>query len=165
VMFKIEKPKGLIRFDSHNGIEQKKPWKPNARTIAYTIILLVLMAGEGVLLASRGQAEISVLRVPGQRFEETAGGYISNLYNFQVVNKTTKIMNLKASLVGEPGRIRLVGNNFIKAVPGEPADIIAFIDIRPENLKGMKNTIKVVFTDEYGNQVDAVKTNFIGPTN
>ncbi len=165
VMFKIDKPKGLIRFDSHNGIEKKQPWKFNARSKAYTVILLLLMAGEGVLIASRGLAEITVLRVPGQRYQEAAGGYISNLYNFQVVNKTTKPMNLKATLVGEPGRIRLVGNNFIKAIPGEPADIIAFIDIKPENLEGMKNTIKVVFTDEDGNEVDAVKTNFIGPSN
>lgn len=165
VMFKIEKPRGLIRFDSHNGIEQKKPWKLNARSIAYTIILILLIAGEGVLLANRGQAEITVLRVPGQRYQETKGGYISNLYNFQVVNKTSKPMNLVSTLEGKPGSIRLVGNNFIKAVPGEPADIIAFIDIKLENLNGMKNTIKVVFTDEEGNQVDAVTTNFIGPTN
>jgi polyferredoxin len=150
-------------MDSFNGIEKKLPWKITTRTIAYSAILVLLMVGEGVLLASRGSAEITVLRVPGQRYQELPNGYISNLYNFQVVNKTTEPMELVVTIDGILGNVRLIGAQHINSSPGKPTEVIAFIDIKASDLHGIKHNFNVVFKTKEGTIVESVRTSFLAP--
>ena len=97
-MTKIGKPTGLIRYDSHKGITEKVKLKFNSRMAAYTTVLLLLLALQGFLLVNRNQVEATVLRVPGMLYQEQPGNRISNLYNVQLLNKTTEPMNITLQL-------------------------------------------------------------------
>ena len=87
-MTQIHKPTGLIRFDSYNGIKEGRQLKFGGRLIGYSVVLVALVGLLSYLLISRADVETTVLRVPGQLFQETPEGNISNLYNIQVINKT-----------------------------------------------------------------------------
>ncbi|MEM6701011.1 MAG: 4Fe-4S dicluster domain-containing protein, partial [Bacteroidota bacterium] len=90
VMEKIGRSKGLIRYDSEEGIANgiRKIFTP--RVIAYTAVLAVLVVVNAFLLLSRGDVETLVLRTKGMLYQQVDEQHISNLYNYQLINKTNK---------------------------------------------------------------------------
>ncbi|MBL7794435.1 MAG: cytochrome c oxidase accessory protein CcoG [Saprospiraceae bacterium] len=161
VMDKIERPRGLIRYDSANGIETKRNKIFTARVIAYSAVLTVLLGVNVWLLSNRSDAEAVILRTPGMLYQETKEGHITNLYNYQVFNKTTKDMPIRFQLVGIDGNIRPVGDIPV-AAPGKMIEGAFFVDLKPQDLTDRKTKLTIEVYS--GNMmVDKTKTNFLGP--
>lgn len=161
VMDKVSRPRGLIRYDSHNGIVEKRQRIFTPRVIAYTAILTVLLALNFVFLGSRSEVQTIILRTPGLMFQKVDEEHLSNLYNYEVINKTTKDMPVEFRLLNEGGEIKLVGRApVVKA--GEIAKGTFFIIMEKDKLDGRKNDMKI---EVYSNDklVDKAKTNFFGP--
>lgn len=162
IMDKVGRPRGLIRYDSYNGIKEGKKKLFTPRVIAYTAVLAVLILVNVVLLSMRTDVETLLLRTPGTLYQRVDDTYISNLYNYQVINKTKEELPVEFKLVGDiPGRIRLVGKS-----PTASADAVAegalFIDLDAEALEGRKTEVLVeVYSN--GELIDKVETNFLGP--
>ncbi len=164
VMEKVDRPTGLIRYDSYNGIVEggkRKIFTP--RVIAYSSVLIILLAVEVFLLAGRSDVETLLLRTPGMLFQETKDGYISNLYNYQIFNKTNEVFPIEFKIVKpESGaRVRLVGQN-PTALGGIMTEGAMFIDLLPEVNEGRKNSV-IIGVYSNGELIDEVKTNFLGP--
>lgn len=162
VMDKISKPRGLVRYASAESIETGKEFKFTKRAWAYSFVLLLLMFLEGYLLFSRNAIETTVLRVPGQMYQEQPNGIISNLYNGQIVNKTFEKKALKLKIADNQGNIRLVGSE-IQVKEGGKADVVFFVDIPRKDIHKTKTPIKIEVY-EGSNLLETVKTNFMGPT-
>lgn len=109
IMTKINRPKGLIRYDSHQGILSGNKKILTNRVKAYSLLLILLIFILGILLGIRGSLEITVLRTPGMLFQETNDGKISNLYNFQIVNKTNKPIQVSLKTNNKGATIKLIG--------------------------------------------------------
>lgn len=161
VMEKIGRPKKLIRYDSEVGIVKRTKKVFTPRVAAYSVVLVALLGLEIFLLAGRTDVETLFLRTPGMLFQETDDGMISNLYNYQIINKKVEEFPVEFRLTEKSGKIRLVGNSPV-AKPGEVTEGAVFIDLPPEILKGRKNEITIeVFSD--GEKIDEATTNFLGP--
>ncbi|NRA47961.1 MAG: 4Fe-4S binding protein [Phaeodactylibacter sp.] len=162
VMDKIDRPRGLIRYDSYNGIESGSKKLFNTRVIAYTTVLALLIVVNIVLLMSRTDVETLLLRTPGTLYQKVDETYISNLYNYQVINKTADEVPIEFRLIGDvPGKIRLVGKPPV-ANAGEVAEGALFIDLEKEALESRKTKV-VLEVYSNGELIDKVKTNFLGP--
>jgi cytochrome c oxidase accessory protein FixG len=161
VMDKIERPRGLIRYDSANGIETKRNKIFTGRVIAYSALLTVLLGVNVWLLGNRSDAEAVILRTPGMLYQETEEGHITNLYNYQVFNKTTKDLPIRFQLVGIEGNIRPVGEVSV-AAPGKMIEGAFFVDLKPQDLTDRKTKLTI---EVYSGNVlvDKTKTNFLGP--
>ena len=163
VMTKIKKPTGLIRFDSYNGIEEGKPLKFRGRLVGYTVVLTALIGLLSYLLISRAEVETTVLRVPGQLFQETPQGNISNLYNIQVINKTFDEISLDIEVLDPPeATITRVGEASIVVPANGMVEGVYFVEIPADLLTKTKTSIKLGIYDEEG-LLENVKTNFLGP--
>jgi polyferredoxin len=161
-MDKIKRPRGLIRYDSYNGIIEKRRKLFTPRVIAYTAVLGILLVVNIVLLNMRTEVETLILRTPGMLYQEVDETYLSNLYNYQVINKTTEDFPVEFKLGGDAqGRIRLVGES-TNAVAGKVAEGALFIDLERNSLKGRKNKV-IVEVYSNGKLIDKAKTNFLGP--
>ncbi len=162
VMEKIDRPKGLVRYDSYTGIVNKKRKIFSPRVLAYSGVLVVLLIVEIFMLATRSDVEALLLRTPGMLFQKTEQGDISNLYNYQIINKTTKSFPIEFRLKSHPeGTIRFVGAAPVSK-EGDVTEGAVFIDIAPEDLDGRKTKIHVEVLSE-GEVIDNLKTNFFGP--
>ncbi len=126
VMDKIERPRGLIRYDSETGVRDKvrKIW--TTRVVAYSGVLLALIALNLVLLGGRDGLDVILLRTPGMLYQENEDGSINNLYTYQLVNKTGKELPLEFRIEG--ATVRPVGSAPV-AVPGEVKEGVLFIDV------------------------------------
>ena len=163
VMTKINRPKGLIRFDSDVGIKTGKKFKFNTRVMGYSIVLTLLMGVFGFLLASRTDVETTVLRVPGMLYQNQPDNRISNLYNIQFVNKTFDPINLEVVLEDqEKGTIKKVGERALRVPPNEKTEGVFFVELPKEALTGANTKIILaIYRDEQ--LIDKIKTNFLGP--
>jgi len=163
VMEKVQRPKGLIRFDSYNGIEDGKPLKFTARLAGYAVILVALVGLLSYLLISRTDVETTVLRVPGQLFQRTPDGNISNLYNIQVINKTFDDISLKIKLLNQTNAtIARVGEASLLVPANGMVNGVYFVEIPATQISEVKTPI-TLGVYKGGELIEKVKTNFLGP--
>jgi len=161
VMAKIDRPLGLIRYDSYNGVVEKRRTVFTPRTIAYSVVLAVLIGVNIFLLSGRNPVEALLLRTPGRLYQEVDDTYISNMYNYEVINKTNEDLPVQFNLINTDGRIRLVGNP-PTAKAGEVTKGVLFIDLKRADLEGRKTELELEVTS--GDEVlDDLSTNFLGP--
>jgi cytochrome c oxidase accessory protein FixG len=161
IMDKINRPKGLIRYDSLNGIlsGSKNLW--TNRVKAYTLLLVLLLGITGFLLATRGNVEITVMRTPGMLFQETSDGYISNLYNYQMANKTNKPMTVRLITTTDGASIKMIGNNNILPQAGVSKGSF-FVYLPKDKITDRKTKVNITIIQ--GQEVVAsTTTNFMGP--
>ena len=88
IMESVGYPKGLIRYASEEEITKKLPFKFSPRMKGYSAILGILIAVLIGMLFLRNDVEATILRLPGQLYQQKENNIISNVYTFKVVNKT-----------------------------------------------------------------------------
>lgn len=162
VMDKVNKPRGLIRIDSLEGVSKGVRHVLNKRSIAYSAVLLVLIVLESFLFISRSKVEVLVLHTPGTIYQERTEGVISNLYNYQLINKTGDVFQLEFKMENIEGNIEIIGGEMPKTVPNGVAEGALFINIPKDFLQDRTTKIKleVYHGDEL---IDRVNTKFLGP--
>jgi polyferredoxin len=70
VMDKIHKPRGLIRYASENSIATGEPLHYTPRMKLYTGLCLVVLILLSVLLFTRKDIDVTIMRTPGLLFQE-----------------------------------------------------------------------------------------------
>jgi cytochrome c oxidase accessory protein FixG len=162
VMLKVDRPKGLIRFDSYNGIEKKEKLKFNPRIAAYSGILLILITAFFYLIFSREILEATITRVPGTLYTVNDNGEVSNLYQVQVINKSHEELPVRLIIKDMKGKVSLVGGGELILPVQEKMESTFFVEIPRNNLQGGKNkiTIEVWSGDSL---IDEISTSFLAP--
>ena len=161
IMDHVNKPKGLIRYASENGIALKEQMTYTWRLKLYTLVLSLLLIFLGVLLVTRADVAARIMRTPGQTYQLLAHDRISNLYNIKLVNKTRKNIHLDLKLENMKGEIKQVG---VVDVPKESYfQTSFFITLKNEQLKSRKTKVKIGIY-ENGKRMDVLSAIFLGPS-
>lgn len=163
VMIKIGKPVGLIRFASYNSIKDGILKLISPRVIGYSFVLLVLFCILGFALLTRSDVETTVLKVPGTLYQKTDDGNITNLYNFEFINKTFEDIPLELKIESpSEASLERVGDQDV-IVPAEGSlKGVYFIKMPTKAITTPKNSI-VLGVYKNGKMIDKIKTKFIGP--
>lgn len=162
VMDKVGRDRGLIRYDSYNGIQEKRKKILTPRAIAYSSVLTLLVALNIVFLNQRTAVEVTIMRTAGMLYQEVADEQIANLYNFQMVNKTNDTFPVSMRLKGQMGQIKIVGQSLITTMPGEITNGAFFIEMPKDALEKRNTTLRIQIVK--GTEIiDEVKTQFLGP--
>lgn len=179
IMEKVNRPKGLIRYSSFNGIVNKTHFHITTRIAAYSGVLVLMLFLVGYLLVNRGEVEATLLRTAGTLYQEVDSATISNLYNLQLVNKSTNELPVTVKIASpEHATLRIIGQNSNEKVNASKisavneltftlskqstTDKVLFIDLPKSDLSS-RNTPVVVEVYAKGKKMDRIKTNFIGP--
>ncbi|WP_143774249.1 cytochrome c oxidase accessory protein CcoG [Niastella vici] len=163
IMERINKPLGLIRYASENGIENREPLKYTGRMKLYTVLLSILVILLGLLLFTRKDVDATIMRTPGMLYQQRGTDSVSNLYNIKVANKTISSIPLKLKLEGVSGQIQIIGEHNYITVKEEGQGAGTFFVVLPANIiHERKLPIKIGLYN--GNErVDVISTNFLGP--
>ena len=163
IMTGINKPKGLIRYTSENGIANHEPLHYTTRMKMYTLLLLALVGILAALLITRTEFKTTILRSPGLLFQDMGKDSISNLYNIKIANKTVKNIPVTIQLENVPGRIMVIGGTGSVNVKEEAIGSGSFFVVLPKNvIKQPKSKIALGMYDN-GKKIDEVKVVFLGP--
>jgi len=161
-MKKVNKPLGLIRYDSEEGIEKGEHHLFNTRSIFYSVVLTALLLFVAFLFYQRGDYETVILRARGTLYQEM-GDSLSNIYNYQIVNKSRTPIDVSYKLETLPGRIKYIGDN-LTVKKGEVGKG-SFLVIVPRNALKQSKTPIVIGIYHNGERKEGYKTMFAAPNN
>ena len=163
VMDKIHKPRKLIGFYSENGIRNNEKLTFNNRMKAYTAVITVMMSVLCYFIFSRSDIDMTIMRGAGMLYQEQPGGYISNIYNAQIINKSNqnKAITIKAEdsamqikYIQAPGTLNKGGE--VKA--------IFFVMVPASKIHESKTALRLQLISDK-KVIQTVSTNFVGPIN
>lgn len=163
VMDKIGRPRGLIRYDSLEGIQTRKPWHITPRMVGYSVVLLLLTGVWAFLMVGRNDLDTTLLRAPGQLFQRETGGMVSNLYLVEVVNKTHHARPVSFRIKYPGATLKMVQP--ITTLPADELTKGMFFIMLPEKSIQQSSTKLTVEVVSDGVVLDNVKTTFSGPAN
>ncbi|PCH49301.1 MAG: cytochrome c oxidase accessory protein CcoG [Flavobacteriaceae bacterium] len=153
--------RGLIRYASEDDIEKKEKFKFNARLIAYSVVLAILIGVFLTMIFLRTDVDATILRLPGQTFQSTETT-IKNVYTIKLINKTTEnFENVEVKLISHKGKVDMVGGNLFVKKQGLKEGTL-FIEINRKDLNSSKEKLKIGIYSN-GKLIETTKTNFTGP--
>ncbi|HLO82514.1 MAG TPA: cytochrome c oxidase accessory protein CcoG [Chitinophagaceae bacterium] len=163
IMDSVQKPRGLIRFASEKNIREGAKTKVTSREIAYSAVLALLLSVLAILLITRDDVDVTVLRASGAVYQTLQDGRLGNVYNIKMANKVRKEKIVTLKLENIEGEIQVVGDTL--KVEGEGYKTQPFIiKIKPEYIKQRKTPIEIGVY-EGNKKIKTAKTTFMGPAN
>jgi cytochrome c oxidase accessory protein FixG len=163
VMDKVGSPRGLIRYASLNGIESGEKLRVTPRLVGYSIVLIALAGILAVMLFTRADAEVTLLRASGSLFQRMGDGHISNLYTVRVLNKTSRELPVELRLENPAGTLQVMGGNLV-VPPQKSLENSVLVELDPSVMKsGTTPLVLGVYSD--GKRLQTLKSAFIGPRN
>jgi len=107
---------------------------------------------------------VTILRIPGQLYQEQPNSQMSNLYSYKVLNKTFKEKELVLKPENFRGSIRLIGETGLK-VPRDGTIVgTMFVFVDNKDVKGRKTVLQIGVYEE-GKKINTITTSFLGPFN
>ncbi|WP_353166291.1 cytochrome c oxidase accessory protein CcoG [Empedobacter brevis] len=165
IMTKINLPTGLIRYASEENIEQGKSFKITARLMAFTFVLIGMLAAMIIFLFNRSEVEVKFLQVPGKDYV-VEGDYIINTMEYSLMNKTNKPYKLVVNVNGFKGgkTVLLVEpTKYIQIDEGELKQGLIDIKIPKSELKSYKVPVILELEDLKGKTIDHYTISFMAP--
>lgn len=162
VMKKINKPYNLIRYDSFQGIESGKRSFLNARSVAYTAVLFILMVILGFTVGRRTTIDVTLWRAQGTLYQQLDSETYSNIYQVMFLNKGNEPLELTLRLLDYPtGEITIAGDKVVLPANGKLKEAM-IIKLKKSALTGKETECKIGLFS--GDQLkETITTNFLGP--
>ena len=161
VMIKIDRPVNLIGFYSEEQISEGKKPRFTARMAAYSGIICLLLGVLTAFVLRRSDVDVTVMRSAGLIYQQQPGGYISNLYNADLINKTDKGRRIELRTRDKNTQIKYVQPPGVLDSAAS-AKAVFFIWMPASTIHQPKTqvTLDVVQGDKV---IDQITTTFIGP--
>ena len=140
VMDKMNYPKGLIRYDTQNGLAQHltraqrlaRIFRP--RVLVYTAILGVIVLGYFISLAMRHPFKVDVVRDRAALARLVDDGQVENVYRLQVMNATEHPQRYAVAVKGLPGIVLDAAPEIVLA-PAEAKWVTLGVRVPPESAR------------------------------
>jgi len=165
IMTKVGRPKGLVRYDSLNGLTGKKRRILRPRVLAYTVLGAIGMAAFGIAGWKHARpftADFSRMQGPAFYADPAA---VRNHFQVRVHNKRNQPASFSLHLDAAPDGFTLSGSDSVIEVPAH-GEVIrpAIIVVAAKKFRGATNlTIEVRM--EPGQGVLRHEVRFLGPEN
>jgi len=163
VMEKIHKPKNLIGYYSENMIRVKEKPTFTLRMKSYAAVITIMIGVLCYFIFSRSDMDMTVMRGAGMLYQEQPKGYISNIYNAEIINKTNESKDIMIRSDDPAIRIKYIQAPG-KIAKGGMVKAMFFIEIPASHILRAKTDIHLqLFT---GSQLkQTISTTFVGPVN
>ena len=167
VMDKLQRPRGLIRYESLDALNGKetRPLLKRPRVWVYSAILLLALSGITYGLLSMDAVELKVLHERQPLFVEMSDGSIQNKYTLKVLNKTDQDLEVFVSASGPDGLEVVDGDHAIEAVRGNVTPRTVLVRVPRESLDKESLPVRFRVATADGNPATAAEREsmFIGP--
>ena len=171
VMEKVNKPKGLIRYETAVGLLGEKTKNLRSRTIVYALLLIVFITGLTISVYNREDLSLTVLRGKDSPYsivkDPDNNDLVINHFKLHIKNQTFENKSLNFSLPDSSVRenIQLVSqSNTVDIEAGKDKTVHFFVKF-PINImsqEGVKN-INILLTDGNDKKQIEKEIKLVGP--
>ncbi len=162
VMKKIGRPYNLIRYDSFQGVKSGKRALLNPRSIAYSVVLLLLVTLLAFTAGRRTTIDVTLWRAQGTLYQQLDPETYSNIYQVMFLNKGIEALELTPRLLDFPtGEVSIAGNKVVLPPNGKLKEMM-IIKMKKRVLTGKETEIRIGMYA--GDQLkETITTNFLAP--
>jgi len=169
VMEKVGSPKGLIRYDTLNGMENgwsraqlwKRVFRP--RVIVYSVVLLTVTAAMFGHIATRVPLKVDVMRDRGALSREVKNGVIENVYRVMLINSVEQPRTFTLDVDGLP-TVRIDSEDTVSVAAASNRLVAVRVRAEPDSGVAGSNRIEFVVTaTDDPTVVQRAKTSFFLP--
>ncbi len=163
IMVKVNRPKGLVRYDSMNGLAGKKRRFLRPRIFLYTGFMLAGLSVMAIFLNGLHSTKMEISRMPGQPFYVTEDG-VRNQFEIQLVSKRNIATEITTRAIDLPENVTLIGlDDPIKLEPLGKATKTFFVTVPKDKYTGeFRVTISSAVNPGDDEITDIVE--FLGPS-
>jgi len=164
VMTKINKPTGLIRYDTENGINRKKKRVIRPRLIIYIVLFLTIISALTVAIHRREMVSTYTFRSTNPPYQLIENARVMNQFSITVQNQY--FVPIKVAYSIEDPDVELISPTLdIELNPGEKKTQILFIRLPLSRLSEGKLTLPLLQTvEKEGDSTTSTKeVTIIGP--
>lgn len=162
VMEKVERPKGLIRYASENSIQEGFQELFTGRVKAYSIVLVLLIAGFISLIATRDELSATITRFPGMTYQMRDNGTVSNLYQITLINKTFKPQTVDLKSLVPGFEVEMVGDQHWVLEPQSKVEGRFFLVKNQNEVLTPQQKVDLSLLHN-GEEIDEINTSFMAP--
>jgi len=142
-MDKMKYPRGLVRYDTENGLDKhltrnqllRRIFRP--RVLIYTGVLVLICLAVGISIATRSPFRVDVIRDRGTLSRQVDDGYVENVYRLQIMNASEVPQHYSVQAEGLPG-LRLSAPVSVDIAPIESHWISVALRVPPETASQLK---------------------------
>ena len=140
VMDKMQYPRGLVRYDTENGLQRhlqgaqlfRRVLRP--RVLIYTAVLVLIVGGLATSLWLRSPFRVDVERDRGSLARSVEEGWVENVYRMQIMNATEEVQRYRIRVQGLPGMV-LDGRVEIEVAPAQTRWVPVGVRVPPEQAR------------------------------
>ncbi len=162
VMDKLKRPRGLIRYDSLEGLEGRRTRWVRPRTLLYTALLCLGLTAMTFALSTLRPATLSLLRIQGAPYI-ISEGEVRNQFFLRVLNKRNRDEVYHLELVNPPASLKTTGFTEPLAVSALGEQMRPLVVTLPRKDFRADFTLQVRVRDAAGKSVGEKSVTFLGP--
>ncbi|WP_233152854.1 cytochrome c oxidase accessory protein CcoG [Motiliproteus sp. MSK22-1] len=168
VMDKVGRPRGLIRYESQEGLDtgHSIPILKRPRVWVYGFILLASLSGIIYGLSTLDSIQLKVLHDRQPLFVMQSDGSIQNKYRLKMLNKLKDPVEVTITASGPAGLILVGAEKTVTLKPGTVSGRDVFVRVPRSNLVGESQSI-IFYIEGAGDSNQILKSKresvFIGP--
>jgi cytochrome c oxidase accessory protein FixG len=161
IMEKVNRPSGLIRYDSMRGLNGAKTCWVRPRIVVYSVLLAIGVTVLGVSLAKVKPVQVGVVRMIGAPYY-VGESNVRNQFQVRLLNKRTEASQFRVALEDAAGAILTGFESAVVVGPMEEGLHTMIVEMPLDKYAGTFDFKLVVVSDPGGVEiVRAVK--FLGP--
>jgi cytochrome c oxidase accessory protein FixG len=134
VMVKMNYAKGLVRYDTQNGLARqltrsqrlRRIFRP--RVLVYSAVLFVIVSALATSIALRSPFKVDIVRDRSTLARQVENGEVENLYRLQIMNATEMTQHYHITAEGLPG-LRLVDAQTVTVQPTEARWVVVSLRV------------------------------------
>jgi cytochrome c oxidase accessory protein FixG len=162
VMTKIDRPRGLVRYDSLNGFAKKPRRIIRPRIILYTALMLLGATAMTLGLSTLSPITVSCVRVPGVPYV-LDGGKVRNEFLIRIFNKRNQPQHFAVSVTGGAPGLAVTGTESGVDVGALGEEMRPVIIVVPRDQVHGSFPLEVKVTAPNGRDSIKKAVTFIGP--
>ena len=166
VMTKLDRPTGLVRYDSQRGFETGKRRFLRGRVALYALLLLAGISALTFAMTRRRPFEASLVRAPGRSYLlEENDTRVHNVYDLQLINKRAGERTFTITVTGPEELQTVVAATEVKLASLEDRRIPVHVFVPRSAFKqGLKAQLTVRCADPEGELVRIATAPVLGPS-
>lgn len=103
IMDKMNYPRGLVRYTTHNAVHGNETHIIRPRMLVYAALLTILVAGLVTSMVTRTPIILDVIRDRNSLYREVSGDMIENTYTLKVINQRNEERAYRIEVAGIEG--------------------------------------------------------------
>jgi cytochrome c oxidase accessory protein FixG len=143
IMERIDRPAGLIRYDSLARLAGERTHIVRPRVLVYSVLLVGVAVALFVGLSIRPHVDFTVVRPPGEPYMVLPGGVISNHFTLVLHNRAQSGKVVRITADGPPATRIIVPVNPLNLGADEETRTEAFVNVPADEVKSGKAPVRI----------------------